>query len=236
MKKKSVDAIKDAIITGNVLALAGVSMPIFTSLIVYGSGLGWVDLAGQMSNGCVQIYLGYLICKENVEILSGRSIGLVDKQRIIGILKDRVEVAEIADVKTEYIGTGSMKISAAVKYNAGEVAKNIIKTLEDDIRNTSSSEKKQQDIRKLLEKSTDLLLTHTTEIIKNMEEDVQKAFPNATEIDLEMAKSNIKSEYEGVVSLTTSSSDDERASLRKNEESENDTRQEKEKGISGNSK
>lgn len=215
MKKKSVDPIQDAIITENVLALMGVSMPIFTSLMVYGSGLGWIDLIGEMSNGCIQLYLGYLICKENVEILSGRSISSTDKQRIINILKDREEVAEIADVKTEYIGTGSMKISAAVKYDSREVAKNIIEILEPDICKISHDSKKQQDIRNLLVKSTDLLLTHTTEIIKNMEEDVQLAFPNATEIDLEMAKSNIKNEYRGMVSLTTSESDDERPSLKK---------------------
>ena len=190
-KMKYVDPIQDAIITENVLAIVGVSMPIFTSLAVYWTGLAWVDLVGEMSNGCVQIYLGYLICKENVEILSGRSIAIKDKQQIIGILKDREEVAEIADVKTEYIGTGSMKISAAVKYDAREVAKNIVETLEPDICRISINAKQQQEIRNLLVKSTDLLLTHTTEIIKNMEEDVQKAFPNATEIDLEMAKSNI---------------------------------------------
>ena len=184
-------------------------MPIITSVICYSSGLGWVDLIGEISNGIIQIYLGYLICKENVEILSGRSISKKDKQSIIHIMENREEVSEIADVKTEYIGTESMKISATVKYDSREIAKNIIEILEPDIQKITNDAKKREDVRNLLIKSTDLLLTHTTEIIRNMEEDVQRAFPNATEIDLELAKSNIKTEYEGVVSLTTSSSDDE---------------------------
>ncbi|OMJ84137.1 hypothetical protein SteCoe_14829 [Stentor coeruleus] len=208
LKKKSIDPIQDAIVTENVLAITGVSMPILTSLACYATGLNWIDLVGEASNGIVQIYLGYLICRENIEILSGRSIDLENKRKIVNILKDREEVSDIADFKTEYIGDQSLKISAAVKYNSKEVANNIIEVFENDIKKITQDPLKQQEIRELLVKSTDLLFTHTTEIIKNMEEDVQKQFPNATEIDLELAKSNIKTEYEGVVSLTSSSDSD----------------------------
>ena len=161
-----------------------------------------------MSNGIIQIYLGYSICRENIEILSGKSIKMKDKEMIINILKNREEVSEIAEVKTEYIGTDSMKISATVKYDSMEISKNIIEILESEIQSISNDIKKQQEIRKLLIKSTDLLLTHTTEIIKNMEEDVQNIYPQATAIDLEFANSNIKTEFKGIISLSTSSDDD----------------------------
>ena len=106
-----------------------------------------------------------------------------------------------------------MKISATIKYNSKEVAKNILEVFEPDIQKITLIPAQQEQIRALIVKSTDLLLTHTTEIVRNMEEDVQRAYPNAIEIDLEMAKSNIQSEYEGVVSLSSSS--DEEAAQKK---------------------
>lgn len=203
-KKKTIDPIQDAIVSENVLALAGVSMPLLSSIICFTTGTGWADLFGQAGNGLVQMYLGYLICRENIEILSGRSIDKKNKQIIVDILRGRDEVSDIADFKTEYIGDDAVKISAAVKYNSKEIANNIIEVFEDDIKKLTLDQKKQQEIRQLLMKSTDLLFTHTTEIIKNMEEDVQREFPNATVIDLELSKSNIKAEYQGKVSLSTS--------------------------------
>lgn len=177
-----------------------------TSFLCHFTGLHWIDLVGEISNGFIQVYLGAMICKVNIEILSGRSIASKDKMEIVKILKDRDEIADIAEFKTEYIGNDSVKISASIKYNSMEVAKNIIEVFEKDIQKITSDPAKQEEVRQLLIKSTDLLFTHTTEIIRNMEEDVREVYPNATEIDLEMAKSNIKREYQGMVSL---SSDDE---------------------------
>jgi hypothetical protein len=209
LKKKSIDPIQDAIVTENVLALMGVTMPIITSFSCYLTGLGWLDLLGEVCNGTVQVYLGYLICKENIEILSGKSIDKIDKLRIVKVLKEHPGIADIGEFKAEYMGEDSVKIFAAIKYNNKEIANSMINVFENDIRSITEDAKKQEEIKKLLLRSTDLLFTHTTELIKNMERDVQKEYPNASEIDLEIANSNIKQEYQDKISLSSSSEDED---------------------------
>lgn len=47
------------------------------------------------------------------------------------------------------------------------------------------------------------MLTHTTEIIKDMEEEVREEFPAVTQIDLELDLTNIHKDYRGLISLET---------------------------------
>ena len=68
--------------------------------------------------------------------------------------------------------------------------------------------RKREQIKRLIHKSTELVLTHTTEIIKEMEEDIREEFPYVTEIDLEQSEKNIRQDYMGLIPLST----DEQAS------------------------
>ena len=73
-EKVRIDPIQQAIVNENVLAIMGVCMPIVTSLACYATSNNIFDLIGEMLNGGIQIYLGYLICNENVKILIGKSL------------------------------------------------------------------------------------------------------------------------------------------------------------------
>jgi hypothetical protein len=75
----SIDPIQDIIVTENVLAIMGVSIPIISALCCYASGYFWLDYVGEMVNGVIQIHLGYLICQENARILLGHRLSEVDE-------------------------------------------------------------------------------------------------------------------------------------------------------------
>lgn len=79
-KRTKIDPIQHTIVNENVLAIMGVCMPIMTSIGAYSTGYGGLDLIGEMLNGVVQIYLGALICTENVEFLIGKSMSKADTE------------------------------------------------------------------------------------------------------------------------------------------------------------
>lgn len=79
-KRTKIDPIQHTIVNENVLAIMGVCMPIMTSVGAYATGIGGLDLIGEMLNGVVQIYLGALICTENVGFLIGKSMSKADAE------------------------------------------------------------------------------------------------------------------------------------------------------------
>ena len=200
-KKTKIDPIQSAIVNENVLSLMGVCMPIATSLLCYLTGASWVDLVGEMLNGGVQVYLGVVIFTENAKILVGQSLAKAEADKVRYILEDREEVDSVETLKTEYLSNTSFKISATIRYDSEEISDNITEVLETDIQAITSDPQKQKAIRMLISKSTELVLTHTTEIIREMEADVQKEFPHVREIDLEQSKTNISKDYKGLIPL-----------------------------------
>jgi hypothetical protein len=51
LKKRSVDPIQDAIITENILAVCGVTIPLLSSGTIYFLGMEWLDMVGELMNG-----------------------------------------------------------------------------------------------------------------------------------------------------------------------------------------
>jgi hypothetical protein len=109
----------------------------------------------------------------------------------------------IEDLKSEYISSNTLKIAATIKYDSEEITHNILEVLQEDINKLTNDAAKREQIKRLIHKSTELVLTHTTEIIKEMEEDIREEFPYVTEIDLEQSEKNIRQDYMGLIPLST---------------------------------
>ena len=205
LKKESVDPIQDAIITENVLAVMGVAMPVITSFLCYSTGLGWIDSVGEISNGFIQIYLGYLICKENSQILIGKSVGQKDHEKILDILKNRKEINSVSDLKTRW-SNEILEISASVSYNQKALTRNIIRILDDDINKITSDKGDKDKLQQLLAKSTSTFIVEASEIVKNIEDDIRKAYPKVIFIDIEKGQTNINKDLQGIISSTINKS------------------------------
>lgn len=191
MKKKSIDAIQDAIITENVLAVMGVVTPIVTSFACKWSGLGIFDSIGQMINGNIQIYLGYLIVRSNLSILAGKSIDTQSKNEIIQKLMDIKEISKITDFKTEFTGDESVRLYLKIKHNSQYIGQNLVKEFEKDIIKLTTDPEKIKLIEKLLMESIVNYDEIVDLIIKKTERKIVEEFPNANNIDLELSESNI---------------------------------------------
>jgi hypothetical protein len=53
------------------LAVCGVVIPLLSSGTIYFVGMEWLDMVGELMNGVLQIYLGYKITNENVNVIVG---------------------------------------------------------------------------------------------------------------------------------------------------------------------
>lgn len=188
--KINIDPIQDIIISENVLAMMGVSLPILSALGCYATGFFWFDYAGEMLNGLIQIRLGYLICHENAQILLGHGLSEIDvavrpKQRVKGIMQDRDEVSDITEFHSEYISSTDIKISARVKYDDEEIFEDVLAELKDEIALISPDLEIQAKIKQIAEKACILALKSSAEVLEEMEDDIKSQFPNAKLIDLE---------------------------------------------------
>ena len=101
-------------------------MPIMTSVMCYATGAVWMDLLGELLNGCVQIYLGVLICSENVSVLMGQSMSSEDLRKIQSVLKKKKDLINLEHLKTSYIGSDQLKISASFKYCKSEINQKLL--------------------------------------------------------------------------------------------------------------
>mmetsp|Transcript_1770 Transcript_1770/g.3816 ORF Transcript_1770/g.3816 Transcript_1770/m.3816 type:complete len:413 (-) Transcript_1770:2168-3406(-) len=183
--KVSIDPIQDIIVTENVLAMMGVSLPILSALGCYLTGLNWIDYLGEMMNGVIQLNLGYLICQENARILLGHGLSDADVARVKGIMENRDEVLGITEFHSEYISSTDVKISARVKYDDVEIFGDVITQLDSDIKAISPDPEIQAKIRQITSRACSLALKSSAEVIEEMEDDIKSQFPNAKLIDLE---------------------------------------------------
>lgn len=191
MKKKSIDAIQDVIITENVLAVMGVVTPIVTTFACMWTGINTFDLVGQMINGNIQLYLGFLIIKSNLSILAGKSINIDQKKAIIQNLMNMKEISHIADFKTEFTGDESVKVYLKIKHNTQYIAENLVKEFRPDILLLTQDEEKRKKIEKILMENVINYDEIIDIFISRVEQDIVKAYPNATNIDLELSNLNI---------------------------------------------
>ena len=173
------------------MAVTGVCLPIFTSFLCYFTGLNFFDKAGSVLNGFLQIYLGYLISSENIKILAGQSLDPASSQRMKNIIQSVKKVASVEEVKSEYIGNDTLKMSATIVYDAKNISQNVINQLNDDIDRLYPDKKSKEKVHKLLEKITEITLKETSLVISNLENQIQQEFSQVVEVDLEVSKSNI---------------------------------------------
>jgi hypothetical protein len=203
-KKKSVEGIQHAIIAENALAIVGVITPIFTSLACKISGLSVIDLYGQIFNGIIQGYMGYMIIKKNTGILVGRSVSIEDEYLIKSSLYGQEEFSAINEFKTEYIGDQEVRIYLKIIYNSEIIGPNLIKLYEDDILKLTQDQEKIKIVKAILMKSVKHHDEYINNLINNTESKIKLSYPDAKYIDLELSSSNIKKEFEEIVYTSTS--------------------------------
>ena len=191
MKKKSIDAIQDAIITENVLAVMGVVTPIITTFACKWTGLFYFDLIGQMINGNIQLYLGYLIVRSNLGILAGKSIDLNSKQEITKKILEKKEILKVTDFKTEFTGDESVRLYLKIKHNSQYIGQNLVAEFEKEILKLTDDPEKIKSVKKLMMETIVNYDEIVDLIINKAEKKIVDDFPDAINIDLELSESNI---------------------------------------------
>lgn len=165
-----------------------------------------------MANGGLQIYIATTMSRENMKVIMGKSLSKQKLAKIKTILEDRDTILRVEGLRTESLSSGSVKLYVDVVFNSAELNKNVLAVVKPDIEAISSDPVMQANIRRIVVKSMEILLTHTTEIIKDMEEGVKKDHPNVKIVDIEQSQKNINPKYEGVV---TDSEDTEESDKKK---------------------
>lgn len=72
------DPIQVAVVSENVTAVLGMSLPLMTSFVTYFTGWTFLDEVGCIMNGSVQIFLAWSIFWENTQVLMGKSLSKAD--------------------------------------------------------------------------------------------------------------------------------------------------------------
>lgn len=99
------------------------------------------------------------------------------------------------DIKSEYIGEEKVKLAAKIKFDLQELTQTVLTEMEMDIQKVTTDPLARAELRKLFEKSIGYMLTYTTTIVQDLEDDLKKVFPNVLEIDLEQSLDNIHKDY-----------------------------------------
>jgi len=101
----------------------------------------------------------------------------------------------IDDIKSEYIAADKVKLAAKIKFDLQELTQNVLTEMEVDIQQSATDPLVRAELRKLLEKSIGYMLTYTTTIVQDLEDDLKKDFPYVSEIDLEQSLDNIHKDF-----------------------------------------
>lgn len=116
-------------------------------------------------------------------------------QKIKKILEEREGVQIIYDIKSEYIASDKVKLAAKVKFDLQELTQSVLTEMEMDIQQFAKDPLVRAELRKLFEKSIGYMLTYTTTIVQDLEDDLKKVYPNVSEIDLEQSLDNIHKDF-----------------------------------------
>ena len=195
MNKFKVDPIQSAIVVENVLAMVGVTMPILTSVLCYVTGAEWFDLIGEMLSGGVQVYLGYLLCLENFRVLLGQTIDIQDKVKVWNIINSNQSIERIVSMKATYYSSENIKLFVSLKYDYPTLREKILHAIEKDIDEITQEQEEREKIKGLIIKGSDISLTHITEILEDLENDIIEKFPGCKQFGVINSKSNINPEY-----------------------------------------
>lgn len=179
--KTNTDPSIELIIMENVLAISSALVSLVTYSICYSTGLHSIDTAGQIINGCIQVYLGYLVSKEQTHILIGSKLKKDDVDKIIKIITVSKEIEKVDKFKSG-LSNGKLKISAEIKLNDKILTKYVLKRLEKNLKDSGMN---QEELKRTVAKFTQLLLAKTTEICESSEKRIQEAYEYAHSIDIE---------------------------------------------------
>lgn len=179
--KTNTDHSVELVIMENVIGISSALTSLVTYSICYSTGLYSIDIVGQIINGYLQVYLGYLISKEQTQILMGRRLKKEDVDKIIKIITASKEIEKVDKFKSTY-SNGKLKISAEIKLNDKILTKYVLKRLE---KNMKDSGMNQEELKRSVARFTQLLLAKTTEICESSEKRIQEAYEYAHSIDIE---------------------------------------------------
>jgi hypothetical protein len=101
----------------------------------------------------------------------------------------------IYDIKSEYIASDKVKLAAKIKFDLQELTQNVLTEMEMDIEQFAKDPLVRAELRKLFEKSIGYMLTYTTTIVQDLEDDLKKVYPYVSEIDLEQSLDNIHKDF-----------------------------------------
>jgi divalent metal cation (Fe/Co/Zn/Cd) transporter len=203
---------QDVIIMENIIPCICTAIPFITCLSYYSFGLIYADIIGQIFNGICQLYIVFRVQKKNMKILLGKSVHNIHK--IVKTLKKSQPVTEVTELKSEYLGTDLLKVSASIKYDPDKISEMIIGHCISNIKDITLDPDEQQKIFDLILKFNRLMLTYNAEVIQNIEKDIQKVFKDASVINLEVSSLNIKKKYEHLPFIVLSESDSESKELK----------------------
>ncbi|OMJ93360.1 hypothetical protein SteCoe_3716 [Stentor coeruleus] len=189
--KITIDPIQDAIVNENILAITGVCLPIFTSLMCYISGFGIFDTIGSVLNGVLQIYLGYMLSVDNIKVLAGQSLDPKNTEIIMKLIEKNKKVKSVDEIKTEILGFDAMKISTTIKYNSQAIGEEIMNELKDEIDSMCKTPEDKDTINKIIKIAVEETLLQTSQSIKIMEILIYEKFPHVTDVDLEISKNKV---------------------------------------------
>ena len=111
------------------------------------------------------------------------------------MLEERDGVQFIDDIKSEYIAADKVKLAAKIKFDLQELTQSVLTEMEIDIQEFAKDPLERAELRKLFEKSIGYMLTYTTTIVQDLEDDLKEAFPYVSEIDLEQSLDNIHKDF-----------------------------------------
>ena len=128
----------------------------------------------------------------NLGILASRSLGRRDVANLVRLIESRPGILRLSNIKTNYISSREVKLMAQIRFNLYYIKKRLLQDINHDLLASQLTEEERRRVESLLSNLVDLTVTHTTEVVRDMEEDLRKAFPNANYIDLEYILSKDK--------------------------------------------
>jgi hypothetical protein len=184
-----IDAIQDTIVTENVLAIMGASLPVLSTLACYVTGANWIDYIGEMLNGVIQLKLGSLIVHENTKILLGDGLSPVEttvrvRQRIKGIMQSHDKVLEVNDFFSEHISNTQLKISAKVLLDKQALLREVLDELSHDFKRLPQAGDFHTQLEEVAARACSRTLKLSEELMEKFEDDIRTHVPNARHINL----------------------------------------------------
>ena len=161
---------------GVLIALASVTLAKFTHNPIW-------DSIGTIAIGCLLGLMAVYLVAKNRTYLVGKAISAREQSKIATILHDDPVVEDIAVQRAMVLGTDSYKISAEVDLDGRFLADKYF--ADKDLEQILSSLKNASDFQNFIRDYSEHLVDQVGDEIDRIEQEIRKAVPKATDIDLE---------------------------------------------------